>query len=114
MKKKSKKSVDKSKLQCYNINIRVKKERTKKMKTYHIDNIKGIIDKNIDKITEIKITSVKDVDYNSMVGYTYVANVKLTLINGRYRMFKTMFNSTYLEDEHETARDYVEDYLINL
>lgn len=84
------------------------------MKAYHIDNIKGIIDKNIDKIKEIKITSVKDVDYNSMVGFTYVANVKLILINGRYRMFKTMFNSTYLEDEHETARDYVEDYLINL
>lgn len=84
------------------------------MKAYHIDNIKGIIDKNIDKIKEIKITSVKDVDYNSMVGYTYVTNIKLTLINGRYKMFKTMFNSTYLEDEHETARDYVEDYLINL
>ena len=56
------------------------------MNAYHIDDIKGIIDKNIDKIKEIKITSVKDVDYNSMVGYTYVANVKLTLINGRYRM----------------------------
>lgn len=84
------------------------------MKAYHIDNIKGIIDKNIDKIKEIKITSVKDVDYNSMVGFTYVTIVKLTLINGRYRMFKTMFNSTYLEDEHDTARDYVEDYLINL
>ena len=84
------------------------------MNAYHIDDIKRIIDKNIDKIKEIKITSVKDVDYNSMVGFTYVAIVKLTLINGRYRMFKTMFNSTYLEDEHETARDYVEDYLINL
>ena len=84
------------------------------MNAYHIDDIKGIIDKNIDKIKEIKITSVKDVDYNSMVGHTYVAIVKLTLINGRYRMFKTMFNSTYLEDGHETARDYVEDYLINL
>ena len=84
------------------------------MNAYHIDDIKGIIDKNIDKITEIKITSVKDIDFNSMVGHTYVANIKLTLINGRYRMFKTMFNSTYLEDEHETARDYIEDYLINL
>ena len=84
------------------------------MNAYHIDNIKGIIDKNIDKIKEIKITSVKEVDYNSMVGYTYVVNIKLTLINGRYKMFKTIFNSTYLEDEHETARDYIEDYLINL
>ena len=84
------------------------------MKAYHIDNIKGIIDKNIDKIKEIKITSVKDVDYNSMVGFTYVAIVKLTLTNGRYKLFKTMFNSTYLEDEYETARDYIEDYLINL
>lgn len=84
------------------------------MNAYHIDDIKRIIDKNIDKIKEIKITSVKDVDYNSMVGFTYVAIIKLTLINGRYRMFKTMFNSTYLEDEHETARDYIEDYLINL
>ena len=62
------------------------------MKAYHIDNIKGIIDKNIDKIKEIKITSVKDVDYNSMVGFTYVANVKLILINGRYRFFKKIFN----------------------
>ena len=84
------------------------------MNAYHIDDIKGIIDKNIEKIKEIKITSVKDIDFNSMVGHTYVANIKLTLINGRYRMFKTMFNSTYLENEHETARDYVEDYLINL
>ena len=84
------------------------------MNAYHIDDIKGIIDKNIDKITEIKITSVKDVDYNSMVGFTYAANVKLILNNRKYKMFKTMFNSTYLEDEHETARDYVEDYLINL
>lgn len=84
------------------------------MKAYHIDNIKGIIDSNIDKIKEIKITSVKDVDYNSMVGFTYVANIKLTLINGRYKLFKTIFNSTYLEDEHETAIDYVKDYLINL
>lgn len=84
------------------------------MNAYYIDDIKRIIDKNIDKIKEIKITSVKDVDYNSMVGFTYVAIIKLTLINGRYKMFKTMFNSTYLEDDHETARDYVEDYLINL
>lgn len=84
------------------------------MNAYHIDDIKGIIDKNIEKIKEIKITSVKDVDYNSMVGFTYVINIKLTLINGRYKMFKTMFNSTYLEDEHETARDFIEDYLINL
>ena len=84
------------------------------MKIYNIDNLREFIGNNIEKIKEIKITSVKDVDYNSMVGFTYVANVKLTLINGRYRMFKTMFNSTYLEDEHETARDYVEDYLINL
>ena len=84
------------------------------MNAYHIDDIKGIIDKNMDKIKEIKITSVKDIDFNSMVGHTYVANVKLTLNSGRYKMFKTMFNSTYLEEEHETARDYVEDYLINL
>ena len=84
------------------------------MKAYHIDNIKGIIDKNIDKIKEIKITSVKDVDFNSIEVYTYLAIVKLTLNSGRYRLFRTMFNSTYLEDEHESARDYVEDYLINL
>ena len=84
------------------------------MNAYHIDDIKGIIDKNIDKIKEIKITSVKDIDFNSMVGHTYVANVKLTLNSGRYKMFKTMFNSTYLEEEHETAKDYIEDYLINL
>lgn len=81
------------------------------MKAYHIDNIKGIIDKNIDKIKEIKITSVKDVDYHPMAGYTYLANVKLTLNSGRYKMYKAMFNSSYLE-EYEDPKDFAEDYLI--
>lgn len=82
------------------------------MKIYNINTLKNLIDNNINKIKEIKITSVKDVDFNSMEGFTYVANVKLILNSNRYKLFKTMFNSSYLEYEHETARDFIEDYLI--
>ena len=63
------------------------------MKIYNINTLKNLIDNNINKIKEIKITSVKDVDFNSMEGFTYVANVKLILNSNRYKLFKTMFNS---------------------
>jgi len=41
------------------------------MKIYNINTLKNLIDNNINKIKEIKITSVKDVDFKKKVGNIY-------------------------------------------
>lgn len=57
-----------------------------------------------------KVTSVKEYGFNSMEGYTYIGVIKFILKNGRYKLVRTEFNSTYLGDE-DTPEDYLEKVL---
>lgn len=55
------------------------------------------------------MTTVKDVDFNTLVGYTYIVGIKLVLVNGKSKLYKITFNSTHLDDE--TPREYAESWL---
>ena len=50
------------------------------------------------KIKEVKVTSIQELDFNSMEGQNYQVNVKLLFENGRYKLLKYVTNTTYLDD----------------
>lgn len=50
------------------------------------------------KIKEVKVTSIQELDFNSMEGQNYQVNVKLLFENGRYKLLKYSTNTTYLDD----------------
>lgn len=50
------------------------------------------------KIKEVKVTSIQELGFNQMEGYTYQVNVKLLFENGRYKLLKYSTNTTYLDD----------------
>lgn len=50
------------------------------------------------KIKEVRVTSIQELGFNSMEGYTYQVNVKLLFENGRYKLLKYSTNTTYLDD----------------
>lgn len=50
------------------------------------------------KIKEVKVTSIQELDFNSMEGQNYQINVKLLFENGRYKLLKYSTNTTYLDD----------------
>ena len=61
---------------------------------YTQDNIYKLIQNNKEKIRDVKVTSVKTIDFNSMVGHTYIGIVKLILNSGRSKLYRVVFNST--------------------
>lgn len=50
------------------------------------------------KIKEVKVTSIQELDFNSMEGQNYQVNVKLLFNNGKYKLLKYITNTTYLDD----------------
>ena len=40
------------------------------------------------KIKEVKVTSIQEIDFNSMEGQNYQINLKLLFENGRYKLLK--------------------------
>lgn len=74
---------------------------------YSQASIQKFITKYYDMIDCAKVTSVKEYGFNSMEGYTYIGVIKFILKNGRYKLVRTEFNSTYLDDE-DTPEDYLE------
>lgn len=50
------------------------------------------------KIKEVKVTSIQELDFNSIEGQNYQVNVKLLFENGRYKLLKYVTNTTYLDD----------------
>lgn len=50
------------------------------------------------KIKEVKVTSIQELDFNSMEGQNYQVNVKLLFENRRYKLLKYVTNTTYLDD----------------
>lgn len=78
---------------------------------YTQDSIYKLIQNNKDKIRDAKVTSIKDIDFNSMVGHTYIGIVKLILNSGRSKLYRVVFNSTYLDYEDATPQDYLESWL---
>lgn len=55
-------------------------------------------DKVLRKIKEVKVTSIQELDFNSMEGQNYQVNVKLLFNNGKYKLLKYVTNTTYLDD----------------
>lgn len=55
-------------------------------------------DEVLRKIKEVKVTSIQELDFNSMEGQNYQVNVKLLFENGRYKLLKYSTNTTYLDD----------------
>lgn len=55
-------------------------------------------DETLRKIKEVKVTSIQELDFNSMEGQNYQVNVKLLFENGRYKLLKYVTNTTYLDD----------------
>ena len=78
---------------------------------YTQDSIYKLIQNNKDKIHDAKVTSIKVIDFNSMIGHTYIGIVKLILTSGRSKLYRIEFNSTYLGYEDETPQDYLEAWL---
>lgn len=54
--------------------------------------------KVLDKIEEIKCTSVTILDFNDVEGYNYQVNLKILFKNKRYKLIKYTTNSSYLDD----------------
>ena len=52
----------------------------------------------LDKIEEIKCTSVTMLEFNAMEGYNYQVNLKILFKNKRYKLIKYITNSSYLDD----------------
>jgi hypothetical protein len=50
------------------------------------------------KIKAVKVTSIQELDFNSMEGQNYQVNVKLLFENGKYKLLKYVTNTTYLDD----------------
>lgn len=50
------------------------------------------------KIKEVKVTSIQELDFNSMEGQNYQVNVKLLFESGKYKLLKYVTNTTYLDD----------------
>lgn len=55
-------------------------------------------DEVLRKIKEVKVTSIQELDFNSMEGQNYQVNVKLLFENGKYKLLKYVTNTTYLDD----------------
>lgn len=75
------------------------------------------------KIKEVKVTSIQELDFNSMEGQNYQVNVKLLFENGRYKLLKYVTNTTYLDDIpdfnnlnelQQILTEYWDDFITNL
>lgn len=78
---------------------------------YTQDSIYKLIQNNKDKISDVKVTSIKVIDFNSMVGHTYIGIIKVILNSGRSKLYRVAFNSTYLDYEDATPQGYLEIWL---
>lgn len=78
---------------------------------YKQDYVYKTIQKNKAKILDAKVTSVKDVDFNTMEGYTYVGVVKLVLVNGRSKLYRVVFYTGDMDCEDTTPQSYLESWL---
>lgn len=81
------------------------------VKIYTRDFVYKTIQKNKAKIVDAKVTSVKDVDFNTMEGYTYVGVVKLVLVNGRSKLYRVVFYTGDIDCEDTTPQGYLESWL---
>ena len=81
------------------------------VKVYTRDYVYKTIQKNKAKIVDAKVTSVKDVDFNTMEGYTYVGVVKLVLVNGRSKLYRVVFYTGDIDCEDTTPQSYLESWL---
>ena len=81
------------------------------VKIYTRDFVYKTIQKNKAKIADAKVTSIRDVEFNSMIGYTYVGVVKLVLVNGRSKLYRVVFYTGDIDCEDTTPRGYLESWL---
>lgn len=55
-------------------------------------------DETLRKIKEVKVTSIQELDFNSMEGQNYQVNVNLLFESWKYKLLKYVTNTTYLDD----------------
>lgn len=78
---------------------------------YTLTALTDFLTKYYQHIKEIKVTRFNRGSFNDMEGYQYRLNVKVTALNGRYKLVKFVTNSTYLDELDEITQTSVQDWL---
>lgn len=78
---------------------------------YTLTALTDFLAKYYQHIKEIKVTRFEEWGFNSMEGYQYNINVKVTFLNGRYKLVKVATNSTYLDKLDEVTPENLTEWL---
>lgn len=78
---------------------------------YTLKALTDFLVKYYQHVKEIKVTRLEAWGFNGMEGYQYSINVKVTFLNGRYKLVKVATNSTYLDKLDEVTQTSVQDWL---
>ena len=78
---------------------------------YTLQALTDFLAKYCQHIKEIKVTRLEAWGFNDMEGYQYNINVKVTFLNGRYKLVKVATNSTYLDELAEITPEDLANWL---
>lgn len=78
---------------------------------YTLQALTDFIAKYSQHIKSIKVTRLEAWGFNSMEGYQWNINVKVTFQNGRYKLVKVATNSTYIDELKEITKETVTKFL---
>ena len=78
---------------------------------YTLQALTDFLVKYYQHIKEIKVTRLEAWGFNSMEGYQYNINVKVTFLNGRYKLVKVATNSTCLDELDEITPEDLTEWL---
>lgn len=78
---------------------------------YTLTALTDFLVKYYQHIKEIKVTRLEAWGFNDMEGYQWNINVKVTFLNGRYKLVKVATNSTYLDELDEVTPENLTEWL---